>query len=173
MARCDEEGIQNYFEEKKKLEEILVHEELYWKQRAKVFWLTEEDTISKFIHATASKRKKANHISHLLPSEDEVVDKHEEISVKQMHPDKSARPDGLSPAFFQDLWQLLEEEIYNCYRDQLHQTSTAHERNLGIIYRRIVKLRNVLGLNVYLLKYEKRCAGYAAQQLRGLAKLKV
>lgn len=34
--REDEDGIQSYFAEKVKLEELLVQEESYWKQRAKM-----------------------------------------------------------------------------------------------------------------------------------------
>lgn len=56
--REDDDGIQQYFEEKEKLNDILCHEELYWKQRAKTFWLEEGDTNSKFFHAAASTRKK-------------------------------------------------------------------------------------------------------------------
>lgn len=66
MNRNDEVGVKCYFEERQKLEDLLLHEELYWKQRAKTFWLTEGDSNSKFFHAAASKRKKSNHISHLV-----------------------------------------------------------------------------------------------------------
>lgn len=146
----------------------MLHEELYWKQRVKAFWLTEGDTNSKFFHAAASKRKNINHISHLINNENEVVDIHEEMckvvvehfrsvfegenngtaqfedgdvriitddqnakltadinftefttAVKQMHPDKSASPDGFSSAFFQYFWDLLGEEVFKCCRDWL------------------------------------------------------
>lgn len=56
--RSDEQGVKQYFEEKNKLDDLLYHEELYWKQRAKSFWLTEVDTNSKFFHVVASRRKK-------------------------------------------------------------------------------------------------------------------
>ncbi|KAL8093230.1 hypothetical protein AgCh_035211 [Apium graveolens] len=58
--REDEEGIKSYFEEREKLNEFLEHEESYWKQRAKIFWLKEGDTNSRFFHVQASKRKKCN-----------------------------------------------------------------------------------------------------------------
>lgn len=63
--REDDYGIQMYFEEKDKLDEILKHEEVYWQQRTKKFWLKDADTNSKFFHAAASNRKKLNHISSL------------------------------------------------------------------------------------------------------------
>lgn len=65
-------GVKQYFEEKNKLNELLYHEELYWKQRAKAHWLTEGDTNSKFFHAAASKRKKMNHIHHLINNEGDI-----------------------------------------------------------------------------------------------------
>lgn len=37
--REDDDGIQLYFKEKEKLNDVLQHEELYWKQRAKPFGL--------------------------------------------------------------------------------------------------------------------------------------
>lgn len=40
-------------------------EESYWKQRAKVFWLEEGDSNTRFFHATATTRKKMNHIKSL------------------------------------------------------------------------------------------------------------
>lgn len=79
-SREDTDGIQFYFEEKNRLNDLILHEELYWKQRAKAFWLEEGDTNSKFYHAAASSRKKTNHISSLKADEGSVVSKHEDRS---------------------------------------------------------------------------------------------
>ncbi|XP_074323146.1 uncharacterized protein LOC141660083 [Apium graveolens] len=72
--KVDDDGIKQYFAEKSKLDEILYHEELYWRQRAKAFWLTEGDTNSKFFHSAATKRKKLNTINHLVDEEETRVD---------------------------------------------------------------------------------------------------
>lgn len=53
----DDEGIKAYFEERARLSELLLHEEVYWKQRAKMFWIKEGDTNSRFFHAHALKRR--------------------------------------------------------------------------------------------------------------------
>lgn len=168
VNRSDEAGVKSYFDEKRKLEELLLHEELYWKQRAKTFWLTKGDTNSKFFHVAATKRKKINHIAHLVNNENVVVDNHEgmcnvvldyfrnifagdisiddqivdedariisdaqnaklmaeinftefTLAVKQMHPDKSAGPDGFSPAFFQHFWDLLGVQVFKCCKEWL------------------------------------------------------
>lgn len=55
------------------------HEELYWKQRAKSFWLTEGDTNSKYFHAQATTRKKLNQIYALRDSDDQMVRNHEDM----------------------------------------------------------------------------------------------
>ena len=77
--REDDDGIQLYFEEKEKLHDVLQHEELFWKQRAKAFWLKEGDTNSKYFHAVTSSKKKANHISALRSENGEWVSNHEEL----------------------------------------------------------------------------------------------
>ena len=42
------------------------NEDLYWKQRAKAFWLENGDLNTKFFHAQASGRKAANKVSSLV-----------------------------------------------------------------------------------------------------------
>ncbi|XP_074352652.1 uncharacterized protein LOC141691795 [Apium graveolens] len=120
----DEEGIKTYFEEKEKLNELLEHEESYWKQRAKIFWLKEGDTNSRFFHEQASKIKKCNKITYSV-NEDEVrVDSHDQMCrlVKEyfesvfteMHPNKASGPDGYRPAFFHYFWSLVGREVFRC-----------------------------------------------------------
>ncbi|XP_074342376.1 uncharacterized protein LOC141679913 [Apium graveolens] len=73
----DEDGVKKYFEERDQFNDLLLHEEQYWKQRAKAFWLTEGDTNSKFFHAQASSRKKLNHIAHLKNDAGDLIDNHD------------------------------------------------------------------------------------------------
>lgn len=79
VSREDEAAIQSYFEERERLNELLLHEEVYWKQRAKAFWLKEGDANMKFFHAQASKRKKLNNIAYLMTDEGEEIDNHEQM----------------------------------------------------------------------------------------------
>lgn len=58
LANCDDQtSVNEFFQVKSELDKLLEHEEAYWQQRAKRFWLTEGDTNSKYFHAVASKRK--------------------------------------------------------------------------------------------------------------------
>lgn len=80
FAECDkEENTRKYFEAKHQLNELLVHEEVYWKQRDKAFWLEDGDSNSKFFHAFANARKKINHVSQLKNDHGEVVFQHDDM----------------------------------------------------------------------------------------------
>lgn len=68
-SKSDEDSIKRYFVERNKLDELLLHEESYWKQRAKMFWLADGDANSKFFHAYASSRRKTNNISKLYTND--------------------------------------------------------------------------------------------------------
>lgn len=44
----------------------------------------------------------------------------EEFSIaikKKMHPDKSAGPDGLNPAFYQHYWNLFRKDVFNAVKN--------------------------------------------------------
>lgn len=59
FASCiNEETIRKYFAARHKLDNLLIHEELYWKQPVKAFWLEDGDSNSKLFHAYATTRKK-------------------------------------------------------------------------------------------------------------------
>ncbi|KAL8121850.1 hypothetical protein AgCh_018547 [Apium graveolens] len=79
--REDDDGIQMYFDEKEKLSELLLRKELYWKQRAKTFWLEEGDSNSKFFHASASSRKKSNLNTALKADDGTMVTNHEQLCI--------------------------------------------------------------------------------------------
>ncbi|XP_074335942.1 uncharacterized protein LOC141673107 [Apium graveolens] len=79
-ADCeDEEGVRKFFEATNQLNDLLSHEEVYWKQRAKAFWLEEGDSNSKFFHAFANARKKVNQVTRLKNNDGEVIVQHEEM----------------------------------------------------------------------------------------------
>ena len=55
-----------YYEERDKLNELLLHEEVSWKQRAKTFWVSEGEENTKFFQANALARRKTNPIAYLI-----------------------------------------------------------------------------------------------------------
>lgn len=61
----DESSVKEYMLERDKLNNLLFQEEIYWKQRAKLFWLTEGDENTRFFHSSASARKRTNKINGL------------------------------------------------------------------------------------------------------------
>lgn len=79
VNRTDAAGVESYFKEKEKLHDLLLQEEVYWKQRAKVFWLAEGDLNTKFFHAQASMRKRANHVPYLINETGDRIDSPEEM----------------------------------------------------------------------------------------------
>lgn len=52
-----------------KLHQLLQQEHAFWKQRAKVFWLTDGDLNTKFFHQSANNRRKRNCIKGLFNEE--------------------------------------------------------------------------------------------------------
>ncbi|BFG25212.1 hypothetical protein CerSpe_114860 [Prunus speciosa] len=50
------------------LDELLVREEVYWQQRAKVAWLRDGDRNTRFFHQRANTRKQRNNIQGLIDS---------------------------------------------------------------------------------------------------------
>lgn len=77
VDRVDEAGVKEYLVEKERLNELLLHEELYWKQRAKTFWLAKGDENTRFFHACATARKRTNNISYLIDDSGEKIEDHE------------------------------------------------------------------------------------------------
>ncbi|XP_074352235.1 uncharacterized protein LOC141691391 [Apium graveolens] len=79
--REDDDGVQIYFYEKDKLGDLLSHEEAYWKQRAKSFWLKDGDTNSKYFHVTTSSRKKLKFLACLKNEKGSLVTNHVDMCI--------------------------------------------------------------------------------------------
>ena len=65
-SSIDESRVIEFFNEKRRLVKLLEDAELYWKQRAKTFWLENGDPNTKFFNAQSSGRKAANKVSSLV-----------------------------------------------------------------------------------------------------------
>ncbi|KAL8465080.1 hypothetical protein ACS0TY_034540 [Phlomoides rotata] len=74
QSRVDSESIFRYNDAKRRLADLLIREDIHWKQRAKVFWFKDGDTNTRFFHNMASMRRKKNHIGKLKDMNGEWVD---------------------------------------------------------------------------------------------------
>ncbi|KAJ1418166.1 Ribonuclease H-like superfamily [Sesbania bispinosa] len=70
----DIDSIQRYNMLHDKMNCLIMQEEAFWKQRAKVFWLREGDGNTRFFHAMANARKKRNVITALTDEDDRTVE---------------------------------------------------------------------------------------------------
>lgn len=61
---------------------LLLKEEVFWKQRSKVFWLKEGDKNTHFFHAMATSRKRSNSILKLKKDDGSWISS--EASIKEM-----------------------------------------------------------------------------------------
>lgn len=160
--RTDVDGVKRFDELKAELIRLLAQEEDYWRQRAKLFWLTEGDSNTRFFHASASARRKINRFTKLKDEKDLFFEdpwdlcritgdyfrdifspssstydpvmnvllsrvmvkdnttllapftkKEFFLALKQMHPGKAPGLDGFSLAFFQNIWDLTGDDIFN------------------------------------------------------------
>jgi hypothetical protein len=53
-----------------------------------------------------------------------------------MHPDKSPRPDGFNPAFYQSFWNLCGDDVFAAVKEWLDRgyfPSTLNETNICLI----------------------------------------
>ena len=72
----------NYYNAlRRKLDKLLVQDDLFWKQRAKTFWYRDGDLNTKFFHVVASSRRKVNRIEHLKDNNGMICRKEEELRV--------------------------------------------------------------------------------------------
>lgn len=79
MDCIDDDSVRQYFIERDRMNDILLQEEIYLKQRAKVVWLAEEDSNSKYYHATTTARKKINFVTQLKNEDGAMVSKQGEM----------------------------------------------------------------------------------------------
>ena len=60
-----EESRAEFLEVSKKLDELLMKQEIFWAQRSRASWLQHGDKNTKVFHAKASQRRKRNHIQSI------------------------------------------------------------------------------------------------------------
>ncbi|XP_075481232.1 uncharacterized protein LOC142521946 [Primulina tabacum] len=123
---------------KHKLTTLITQEELHWKQRAKEYWLKDEDLNTQYFQSVATQRKERNRIKSLVDDNGETAANYEPVTqmvdrvvsdevndmltapfedaefkqaIFQMKADKSPGPDGFNPGFFQKFWKLVGSSV--------------------------------------------------------------
>ncbi|KAK1682906.1 hypothetical protein QYE76_043754 [Lolium multiflorum] len=91
------------------LDEILLREELMWRQRSRVTWLKEVDRNTRYFHKKATWRQKKNYVNKLKDRNGMCVEDHEEI-VK------------MTTEFFKDLYTKDSSVNPSLILDKIHAT---------------------------------------------------
>lgn len=72
-GRSDSSSINHFQTKSKLLTEIYSQQEVLWRKRSKQLWLRESEQNSRFFHASAKNRRKANHIETLKDKDGQTV----------------------------------------------------------------------------------------------------
>ncbi|RVW44240.1 Transposon TX1 uncharacterized 149 kDa protein [Vitis vinifera] len=91
---------------KGELEELILREEIHWRQKARVKWVKEGDCNSKFFHKVANGRRNRKFI--------------------KMDRDKAPGPDGFTIAVFQDCWDVIKEDLVRVF-DEFHRSGIINQ----------------------------------------------
>ncbi|GAU46743.1 hypothetical protein TSUD_286030 [Trifolium subterraneum] len=149
----DEEGSMQYQELSERHVTLLIQEEGYWKQRAKMYWLQEGDMNTRFFHMSATMRSKKKKVTKLIADNGTEAHTQEEICEvaksyfdtlfkprdgdhDPMHPDKSPGPDGFNPAFYQRFWEQCSDDIFSAASTWLERgyfPTSLNETNICLI----------------------------------------
>ncbi|RVW53508.1 Transposon TX1 uncharacterized 149 kDa protein [Vitis vinifera] len=115
-------------ERKGELEELILREEIHWRQTAKVKWVKDGDCNSTLFHKVANGRRNKNFIKFLENERGLVLDNSKSITkeilpyFKKLYPsppgeswrldmDKASGSDGFTIAVFQDCWDVIKDDL--------------------------------------------------------------
>ncbi|XP_004296207.1 PREDICTED: uncharacterized protein LOC101297422 [Fragaria vesca subsp. vesca] len=157
LGELYEEGQPSFSDEvrgelEKQLRELLQKEQAFWQQRSRVLWLAEGDLNTKYFHQKASNRRKKNTLRGLYNSDGvgledldgvprviteevnqslmrEVTAEEVWRALKQIHPSKAPGPDGLSPMFYQQFWDVVGVDVVEAVKSFLYSEEFLRDIN--------------------------------------------
>ncbi|KAL8107899.1 hypothetical protein AgCh_024343 [Apium graveolens] len=133
-SRRDGYGVRRYNEVRWEFLKLLEQQEVYWKQRAKQFWLQEGDQNTRFFHKFASGRKKTNQICRLKDKHGEwksnevdiqeiIIDYFSELFTSLSNAGELSSGERVQNVTEEQNWQLLEpisNEEVKCATFSMH-----------------------------------------------------
>ncbi|RVW61143.1 Transposon TX1 uncharacterized 149 kDa protein [Vitis vinifera] len=152
---------------KGELEELILREEIHWRQKARVKWVKEGDCNSKFFHKVANGRRNRKFIKELENESGLMLNNPESIKEEilryfeklyaspsgeswrvegldwspMMDRDKAPGPDGFTIAVFQDCWDVIKEDLVRVFAE-FHRSGIINQStNASFI---VWRLRGVL-----------------------------
>ena len=73
-AEATMENRAEFLEVSKKMDALLMKQEIFWAQRSRISWLKHRDRNTKFFHAKASQRRRKNYIQRIKNGDNDWVD---------------------------------------------------------------------------------------------------
>ena len=118
--KTDDMVVGEFFSVRAELDSLLDQEEVYWKQRAKDFWLKEGDSNTRNFHSHASSKQKHNQIRKLNDADGNVILDKEGLS-------------KLAKTYFEGLFAACTEEV--SYGELPIEHKISAEENNGLVAR--------------------------------------
>ncbi|RVW50855.1 putative mitochondrial protein [Vitis vinifera] len=107
---------------RKELEDLLLKEEVQWRQKSRVKWIKEGDCNSKFFHRVATGRRSRKFIKSLISERGETLNNIEAVfeeevrmAVFQLNKEKAPGPDGFTLAVYQECWDVIKEDLMRVF----------------------------------------------------------
>ncbi|KAF5442124.1 hypothetical protein F2P56_037171 [Juglans regia] len=97
------------------------YEEILWKQKSRLTWLTSTDLNTKFYHLITTIRRRRNTIDSIklapvsdieneslnaIPVEEEILE-----ALKQIPSNKAPGPDGMTTLFYKHYWSIVKQDV--------------------------------------------------------------
>ena len=119
-GKTNDMAVGEFFSVRAELDSLLDQEEVYWKQRAKDFWLKEGDSNPRYFHSHASSKQKHNQIWKLNDADGNVISDKEGLS-------------KLAKTYFEGLFAAGTEEV--SYGELPIEHKISAEENNGLVAR--------------------------------------
>lgn len=117
-ARRDTVGISTYNEVRWEFLNLLEKKEVYWKQRAKMFWLQNGDQNTRFFHRFASARRKSNGFQRIKNEDGDWTESDDDVQ-------------GVVTNYFSNLFMSSCLNGKLSYREEVNQVTEMENMELG------------------------------------------